>query len=120
MNLLLVDAEPESLSPLLEGLGARIHCVASGEAALRELLRREFAAVVFDVDPPGEDAFETAAAIRTLEPLRRVPILFLSTEGERRTRCRDPHSEFIMKPTPPELLRARVAAHCNRETGSGS
>jgi CheY-like chemotaxis protein len=117
MNLLLVDDEPKNLfalSALLEDLGARIHCAESGEEALRQVLKHEFAAILLDVRMPGIDGFETAAAIRSLERLRRVPIIFLSAQGDRRADGRDPHCEFILKPIDPEVIRPRVAAHLQR------
>ena len=117
MNLLLVDDEPKNLfalSALLEDLGARIHCAESGEEALRQVLKHEFAAILLDVRMPGIDGFETAAAIRSLERLRRVPIIFLSAQGDRRADGRDPCCEFILKPIDPEVIRPRVAAHLQR------
>ena len=117
MDLLLVDDEPKNLyalAALLEDLGARIHCAASGEDALRQVLKRPFAAIVLDVRMPGIDGFETAAAIRTLERARRVPIIFLSAQADRRTGGRDVHSEFILKPVDPDVLRPRVVLHLSR------
>jgi CheY-like chemotaxis protein len=116
MNLLLVDDEPKNLfalSALLEDL-AHIHCAESGEDALRQVLKHEFAAILLDVRMPGIDGFETAAAIRSLERLRRVPIIFLSAHRDRRADGRDAYSEFILKPVEPEVLRPRVAAHLER------
>jgi CheY-like chemotaxis protein len=117
MNVLLVDDDPKNLfalSALLEDLGAHIHCAQSGEEALRQVLKHEFAAILLDVRMPGIDGFETAAAIRTLERSRRVPIIFLSAYGDRRADGRDPLSEFILKPVAPEVLRPRVAAYLKR------
>jgi CheY-like chemotaxis protein len=117
MNVLLVDDEPKdlfALSALLEDLGARIHCAQSGEEALRQVLKHEFAAILLDVRMPGIDGFETAAAIRSLERSRRVPIIFLSAHRDRRADGRDPFCEFILKPVEPEVLRPRVAAHLKR------
>jgi CheY-like chemotaxis protein len=117
MNLLLVDDEPKNLfalSALLEDLGARIHRAESGEEALRQVLKHEFAAILLDVRMPGIDGFETAAAIRSLERLRRVPIIFLSAQGDRRADGRDAYCEFILKPIDPEVIRRRVAAHLQR------
>jgi CheY-like chemotaxis protein len=114
MDVLLVDDEPKNLlalSALLEDLGARIHCVSSGEDALRQVLRRDFAAILLDVRMPGIDGFETAAAIRSLERSRRVPIIFLSAQRDRRADGRDTYCEFILKPVDPYVLRPRVAAH---------
>ena len=114
MDVLLVDDEPKNLlalSAALEDLGARIHCVNSGEDALRQVLRREFAAILLDIRMPGIDGFETAAAIRSLERTRRVPIIFLSAHGERRADGRDAFSEFILKPVDPDVIRPRVQTH---------
>jgi CheY-like chemotaxis protein len=119
MNVLLVDDEPKNLFAMravLEDLGAQIHCVASGEEALRQVLKHQFAAILLDVRMPGIDGFETAAAIRSIERFRRVPIIFLSAHGDRRAEGRDPHSEFILKPVEPDVLRPRVAAHLERFT----
>jgi len=117
MDVLLVDDEPKNLlalSALLEDLGARLHCVNSGEDALRQVLKREFAAILLDVRMPGIDGFETAAAIRSLERTRRVPIIFLSAQRDRRADGRDSCSEFILKPVDPDVIRPRVAAHLAR------
>lgn len=117
MDLLLVDDEPKNLfalAALLEDLGARIHCAQSGEEALRQVLKREFAAILLDVRMPGIDGFETAAAIRSLERSRRVPIIFLSAQGDRRADGRDAYSEFILKPVDPGVIRPRVVEHLAR------
>jgi CheY-like chemotaxis protein len=117
MDVLLVDDEPKNLfalSALLEDLGARIHCAQSGEDALRQVLKRDFAAILLDVRMPGIDGFETAAAIRSLGRCSRVPIIFLSAQGDRRADGRDAYSEFILKPVDPEVIRPRVAAHLER------
>ena len=117
MDVLLVDDEPKNLyalSALLEDLGARIHCANSGEEALRQVLKRQFAAILLDVRMPGIDGFETAAAIRSLERTRRVPIIFLSAQRDRRADGRDGFSEFILKPVDPDVLRPRLAQHLSK------
>lgn len=117
MKILLVDDDPKDLlatRALLEDLGAEIHCALSGEEALRQVLRHHYAAILLDVCMPGIDGFETAAAIRSLERLRRVPIVFVSAHADRRARARDAHCEFLLKPVDPDALRRRVAAHVER------
>jgi CheY-like chemotaxis protein len=114
MDVLLVDDEPKNLlalSALLEDLGARLHCANSGEDALRQVLKRDFAAILLDVRMPGIDGFETAAAIRSLERTRRVPIIFLSAQSDRRADGRDVFAEFILKPVDPDIIRPRVLTH---------
>lgn len=113
MNVLLVDDEPKNLfalRALLEDFGVAIHCARSGEEALRQVLKHEYAAILLDVCMPGIDGFETAAAIRSLERLRRVPIIFLSAQ-DRRAQQRgstDEHCEFVQKPLAPDDIRARL------------
>jgi DNA-binding response OmpR family regulator len=122
MNLLLVDDEPRNLSALsalLEAIGARVHCARSGEEALREVLRRDYAAILLGVRMPGADGFRTAAAIRTVEHSRRTPIIFVSAHGDRRARPRDPHSEFLRTPLDVESVRARVKACLSVHNDSG-
>ena len=117
MNVLLVDDEPKNLfalSALLEDLGAELHCAQSGEEALRQVLKRDFAAILLDVRMPGIDGFETAAAIRSVERVRRTPIIFLSAHADRRAEDRDPLCEFILKPVDPDVIRPRLAAHLGR------
>jgi CheY-like chemotaxis protein len=116
VKILLVDDDPKcllALRALLEDLDVVIHCARSGEEALRQLLKHEYAAILLDVCMPGTDGFETAAAIRSLERLRRVPILFVSAHPDRRAkgRQRDPYCEFLRKPIDPDVIRQRVAAH---------
>ena len=112
MDLLLVDDEPKNLlalSALLEDLGARIHCAASGEEALRQVLKRPFAAIVLDVRMRGIDGFETAAAIRSLERLRRTPILFMSANEDRRRKPRpSAYEHYFRKPLAPDAVRAKL------------
>ena len=111
MNLLLVDDEPKNLfalSALLEDLGARLHCVQSGEEALRQVLKQDFAAILLDVRMPGIDGFETAAAIRSVERFKRTPIIFLSAHGDRRAVPRDPLCRFMRKPVDPDAVRQHL------------
>jgi CheY-like chemotaxis protein len=118
MKVLLVDDEPKNLlalSALLEDMGAEVHCAQSGEEALRRVLERDFAAILLDVRMPGIDGFETAAAIRSVERMKRTPIIFLSAHGDRRgAPRRDPMVEFVMKPGDPRLMRRRIAAHLEK------
>jgi CheY-like chemotaxis protein len=123
VNILLVDDEPRNLyalSALLEDLGARLHCAHSGEEALRQVLKHEYAAILLDVRMPGIDGFETAAAIRSIERLRRTPIIFLSAHFDRRAEQRDALCEFIRKPVDPDVIRPRIEAHlCRYKTTAG-
>ena len=66
-NILIVDDLPEKLlvfETVLEELGQNLVLVRSGAEALREVLQREFAVILLDVNMPDIDGFETAALIR--------------------------------------------------------
>ena len=71
-NILIVDDLPEKLlvfGTVLEELGQNLVLVRSGSEALREVLQREFAVILLDVNMPDIDGFETAALIRQLQAL---------------------------------------------------
>ena len=79
--VLLVDDRAENLLALeaiLEPLGQELVRAHSGEEALRELLRRDFAVILLDVQMPDLDGFETAAIIRERDRSRHVPIIFVT------------------------------------------
>jgi signal transduction histidine kinase len=114
--LLLVDDRPENLLALeavLEPLGHRLVRAGSGEEALRHLLTDDVAVIVLDVQMPGLDGFETAAAIKGRERTRDIPIIFLtalSRESEHRLLGYATGAvDYIFKPVEPDLLRAKVA-----------
>jgi CheY-like chemotaxis protein len=112
-KILLVDddrAALYALSEVLSDLPARLVLVGSGEEALRQVLKEEFAAILLDVRLPQMDGFEVAAAIRSLERLRRTPILFMSAHEDRRSKPRAGavHERYFRKPLVPEQVRAAV------------
>ncbi|HZT65965.1 MAG TPA: ATP-binding protein [Acidimicrobiales bacterium] len=113
--LLLVDDIAENLVALeaaLAPLGHQMIMARSGEEALAHLLRREFAAIVLDVQMPGLDGFQTAAAIRQRERNRHIPIIFLTAinrdEVHRLRGYEVGAVDYIFKPIDPEVLRAKV------------
>jgi PAS domain S-box-containing protein len=116
VNLLLVDDVDENLVALeaiLEPLGENLVSVTSGERALRELLRRDFACILLDVQMPGLDGFETAALIKQRERTRHVPIIFLTAISKDERHVYRGYSagavDYIFKPFEPEMLRSKVS-----------
>jgi CheY-like chemotaxis protein len=111
-RILLVDDDRAALYALSEALAelpARLVLVGSGEEALRQVLRQEFAAILLDVRLPQMDGFEVAAAIRSLERLRRTPILFMSANEDRRRKPRpSAHEHYFRKPLVPGAVRAKL------------
>ncbi|MBZ4418046.1 response regulator [Myxococcus sp. RHSTA-1-4] len=114
-RILLVDDVPANLLALqgiLEPLGQEVVSARSGEEALRELLRGDFACILMDVQMPGLDGLETARLIRARERTKHLPILFvtaLSREAAYVTRGYAQGAvDYLLKPVDPDILRAKV------------
>lgn len=124
-RVLLVDDDRAALYALREALGelpAQLHLAASGEEALRLVLRHQFAAILLDVRLPKMDGFEVAAAIRSLERLRRTPIIFMSAHEDRRSKPRPSatYESYLRKPLVPEVVRDAVAPFLTRAAALSS
>ena len=66
-NILIVDDLSEKLlvfKTILEELDQNLIMVRSGSEALREILQREFAVILLDVNMPDIDGLETGRLIR--------------------------------------------------------
>jgi CheY-like chemotaxis protein len=115
MKVLIVDddrAARYAVSEMLSDVPAELVLAESGEAALRQVLKQEFALILLDVRLPKMDGFEVAAAIRSLERLRSTPIIFMSANEDRRRESRTggAPAHYFRKPLLPELVRAKVLA----------
>ena len=79
-RVLVVDDDERNLLAIrtvIEDL-ADVEVAASGEEALRHLLKGDYAVILLDVYMPGMDGYETAQMIRGREHTKRIPIVFLS------------------------------------------
>src|SRR4029077_15791036 len=84
-NILIVDDLPEKVlvyRSILEDLGQNLVFARSGDEALREVLRQEFAVILLDVNMPGMNGFETAALIRRRKKSALTPIIFITAFGD--------------------------------------
>ena len=113
--VLLVDDRAENLLALeaiLEPLGQELVRAHSGEEALRELLRRDFAVILLDVQMPGIDGFETARLIKERKRTRHIPILFLTAISRDSDQVFRGYSagavDYILKPFDADVLRSKV------------
>ena len=114
-SLLLVDDLPENLmllQTILEPLGQHLVLASSGEDALREMLRHDFAAVLLDVRMPGMDGYETATLMKSRERTRHVPIIFLTANDPDEVSSRRGYDvgavDYLYKPFDPVVLRSKV------------
>lgn len=113
--VLVVDDEPANLTAicaLLEGLGAAVVAASSGVEALRQVLRKDFCAILMDVRMPGMDGHETASLIRQRERSRHIPIIFLTAYDQDEAGMFRGYAEgavdYVFKPVQAVILRAKV------------
>jgi|GEM_PF-2381548 len=116
VNILMVDDHPKNLLALeavLGDMGQNLVTAASGREALKQLLEREFALILLDVQMPDLDGYETAALVREREQSRHTPIIFLTAINQSDAQVFKGYSsgavDYMFKPFAPEVLRAKVA-----------
>ena len=114
-RVLVVDDDERNLLAIrtvLEDV-AEVVVANSGEEALRQLLRGEFAVILLDVYMPGIDGYETAQIIRSREQTKRVPIVFLSAVNKESQHLLRGYSmgavDYVFKPVEPVVLQSKVA-----------
>ncbi len=117
VDILLVDDQPEGLLTLeavLECLGQNLVKARSGREALREVLARDFAVILLDVQMPGMDGYETATLIRERAASQHTPIIFLTGSYKADVQMTRGYSvgavDYLFKPLDAGILRSKVAA----------
>lgn len=115
-TILLVDDRPENLLALeatLEPLGCATVRAESGEEALKQVLKQDFAAILLDVQMPGLNGFETAELIKGRERSRYTPIIFLTAINKDEEYVFRGYSvgavDYLFKPFQPDVLRSKVS-----------
>ncbi len=113
--ILMVDDNPTNLyllKAILDHTGIELVRASSGAEALRQVLQRDFALILLDVQMPGMDGFETAAQIRQRERSNRTPIVFVTAhapDGEMLLRGYKAGAvDYLYKPVDPVVLRSKV------------
>ena len=96
-----------ALREVLADMPASVVLAESGEEALRQVLKQDFALILLDVRLPKMGGFEVAAAIRSLERTRRTSIIFMSSNEDRRQEPRA-EDDYWRKPLSPDLVREKV------------
>lgn len=114
INILVVDDLPEKLL-VLESVLAELHenvvIARSGEEALLQVLRHEFAVVLLDVNMPSMDGYETAALIRKRRRSAHTPIIFITGYADELHNAQGYSLgavDFILSPVNPDILRTKV------------
>ena len=110
----MVDDLPEKLlvfETVLGELNQNIVFARSGSDALRQILRRDFAVILLDVNMPDMDGFETATLIRRYKRAAHTPIIFITSYADEMQTARGYSLgavDYIPSPVVPEVLRSKV------------
>ena len=114
VNILVVDDQPSKLlvfQTILEELEQNVVAVSSGAEALQQVLAKDFAVILLDVNMPDMDGYETATLIRKRKRSAHVPIIFVTSYAD------EIHSskgyslgaaDYVLAPVAPEILRTKV------------
>ncbi len=116
-SILIVDDNPEktlALQSVVEELGYGIVVAPSADAALRELLKQDFALALLDVHMPAMDGFELAALIRSRPAHRDLGIVFMSSLDQTDDRLESAYRlgaiDFIGLPARRPVIKAKLAS----------
>src|SRR3954465_7363533 len=113
-NILIVDDLSEKLlvfKTVLEDLGQNLIMVRSGSEALREVLERDFAVILLDVNMPDIDGIETASLIRGHRKSAHTPIIFITAYADEMQTAQGYSLgavDYILSPVRPDVLRSKV------------
>ncbi len=114
-GVLIVDDTPSkllALGAIVSGMALEIVTATSGEQALRQVLKRDFAVILLDVNMPTMDGFETATLIRSRPRSEHTPIIFVTAEANSDADRISGYTlgavDYIYSPIIPEILRAKV------------
>jgi diguanylate cyclase (GGDEF)-like protein/PAS domain S-box-containing protein len=115
--VLIVDdnaAKRLALRAMLAPLGHIVIEADSGRAAMRAVLRQDFAVILMDVRMPILDGYETAKLIRQRARSALTPFIFVTAfggeESESIAAYRSGAVDFIFTPVHTEVLQAKVTA----------
>jgi DNA-binding response OmpR family regulator len=118
----VVLAEPDAATSELyqRALQQRftVRTAADEQQLLRLLTGESIAAVVLEPNAFGEQAWPAVARIAAGCRNSGTVLLICSTQDERRLGHELGVSEYLLKPTLPEVLTARVAAHLSVQSAA--
>src|SRR6185369_93734 len=115
-SILVVDDHPANLVALeaiLAPLGHQLVMARSGVEALRQILHREFALILLDVQMADMNGFETAGFIKQHPRSRHIPIIFITAVNRDAMHVFRGYSQgavdYLVKPFDADILRSKAA-----------
>ncbi|GAC1397398.1 MAG: hypothetical protein NVSMB52_11060 [Chloroflexota bacterium] len=115
INILVVDDSPadrSAIEAVLDGPDRTVLTAATGEEALRLLLKEDVAAILLDINMPTMDGYATARLIRAREKCREVPIIFMTAFRHDELDIEKGYAlgavDYLFRPVAPYILRAKI------------
>jgi len=115
VNILLVDDNEINLivtERILEDLDERVICAGSGEEALVEISKTDFAVMLLDVQMPGMNGFELASSIGSGDRNQTTPIIFITAHEGSMDSVLEGYSagavDYMIKPCEPAIIKSKV------------
>ena len=114
VDILVVDDQPSKLlvfQTILEDLRQNVIAVSSGAEALQQVLAKDFAVILLDVNMPDMDGYETASLIRKRKLSAHVPIIFVTSYADEIHSAKGYSlgaADYVLAPVAPEILRTKV------------
>lgn len=94
-------------------LGYEVVTASSGQEALREVLKHQFAVILLDISMPGLDGFETAQLVHSRDLSASTPIIFITAHyADELNRLKGYELgavDFLISPVVPDVLLSKVA-----------
>jgi two-component system sensor histidine kinase/response regulator len=116
-----IEANLVALEAQLASLDCDIVRARSGNEALRQLLRREFAVMLLDVQMPEMDGYEVARLARDNLATRDMPIVFVTAGHETEESLSQGYGsgaiDYLFKPINAPVLRSKVQVFLELHVG---
>ncbi len=113
--ILIVDDKSEniiSLRKTLEYNGFQVDAAASGEEALRKVLKHAYDLIILDVQMPDMDGYEVAENILGSNKSKDIPIIFLSAVNTDKRFVKKGYDsgaiDYLVKPVDVDILLLKV------------
>lgn len=114
-NILVVDDDPMNLKlaefTLVQN-GFEVITASSGEEGITKLKRGNISLVLLDIEMPGMNGIETLTKIREDDGMRSIPVVFLTSSGDKQdvlNAGRLGAAGYVKKPFLPKELLERVS-----------
>jgi diguanylate cyclase (GGDEF)-like protein len=116
-TILLVDDSPTDLRVLFNCLtdaGFTVLMAQDGESAIHKARDARPDVILLDIIMPGIDGFETCRRLKAHQSTRNIPVIFMTALSQTAVSVKGFQLgavDYIIKPTQPEIILARVTTH---------